>query len=447
MRISGVRVGRVKTKAANPETGLTDTEIEIDARYAPIPKDTRAILRQKTLLGETYVELSPGYGERAGSVGGRRQARRRAGGGDGAARRDPARVRPGDARRASAPGWTRQGVAAKGRRRRSTTRSRCSRRSPRTPTTSCRCCARRAARPSASCATPAYVFDALSERKGQLRDLISELEPHLGGDREPRRAARGHLPRASRRSCARGARRPSALTEFADDTDPLITQLRPAARELSPTLIDLDAPGAGPEGPVPRTSVRSCACRSAACRPPSRCSTTRGRSCAGSTRSCATSRRSSTTSASTSGRSRRSSRTTPRPRRAPSAAFNDRHFLHYLRTANPVNPEMMTGWPVPARHEPLEPVHRARRVRQAPDQGHLEVFGGQVCTSRPTPPPPAPERVAARSTWPRADRAVHLRRHRQPRQGAAVRPAGAARTRGRPVGAVPAPGTAAVSFS
>jgi len=31
------------------------------------------------------------------------------------------------------------------------------------------------------------------------------------------------------------------LTKFAQDTDPLITQLRPAARELSPTLQDLDA--------------------------------------------------------------------------------------------------------------------------------------------------------------------------------------------------------------
>ena len=29
-------------------------------------------------------------------------------------------------------------------------------------------------------------------------------------------------------------------TEFALDTDPLVTQLRPAARQLSPTLIDLD---------------------------------------------------------------------------------------------------------------------------------------------------------------------------------------------------------------
>ena len=34
--------------------------IEIDPQFAPRPADTRAILRQKTLLGETYVELSPG---------------------------------------------------------------------------------------------------------------------------------------------------------------------------------------------------------------------------------------------------------------------------------------------------------------------------------------------------------------------------------------------------
>ena len=57
MRISGVRVGKVKTLEPNEQTGLTDTVLEIDARYAPIPKDSRAILRQKSLLGETYVEL------------------------------------------------------------------------------------------------------------------------------------------------------------------------------------------------------------------------------------------------------------------------------------------------------------------------------------------------------------------------------------------------------
>src|ERR1700712_533516 len=58
VRISGVSVGRVNhTELHGQRTRAT---IQIDARYAPIPRDTRAILRQKTLLGETYVELSPG---------------------------------------------------------------------------------------------------------------------------------------------------------------------------------------------------------------------------------------------------------------------------------------------------------------------------------------------------------------------------------------------------
>jgi ABC-type transporter Mla subunit MlaD len=42
--------------------------IEVDAGYAPIARDARAILRQKTLLGETYVELTPGHLRAAGAV-------------------------------------------------------------------------------------------------------------------------------------------------------------------------------------------------------------------------------------------------------------------------------------------------------------------------------------------------------------------------------------------
>lgn len=59
VRISGVPVGTVKTIVNSPD-GTTAVTVEIDERYAPVPSNTRAILRQKTLLGETYVELSPG---------------------------------------------------------------------------------------------------------------------------------------------------------------------------------------------------------------------------------------------------------------------------------------------------------------------------------------------------------------------------------------------------
>ena len=59
VRISGVNVGKVK-KIDLGDDGRTDATIELDDQYAPIPEDSRAILRQKTLLGETYVELTPG---------------------------------------------------------------------------------------------------------------------------------------------------------------------------------------------------------------------------------------------------------------------------------------------------------------------------------------------------------------------------------------------------
>ena len=58
VRVSGVRIGNVRKLDRGGDT--TDTTLQIDPRFAPLPADTRAILRQKSLLGETYVELSPG---------------------------------------------------------------------------------------------------------------------------------------------------------------------------------------------------------------------------------------------------------------------------------------------------------------------------------------------------------------------------------------------------
>ena len=60
VRISGVDVGKVVSVSNDRRTGLTRATMEIASRFAPRPADTRAILRAKTLLGETYIELSPG---------------------------------------------------------------------------------------------------------------------------------------------------------------------------------------------------------------------------------------------------------------------------------------------------------------------------------------------------------------------------------------------------
>src|SRR5436305_3059039 len=60
VRIAGVTVGKVRQKQRGKRGSTTTATLDIDPKYAPIPKDSRAILRQKTLLGETYVELTPG---------------------------------------------------------------------------------------------------------------------------------------------------------------------------------------------------------------------------------------------------------------------------------------------------------------------------------------------------------------------------------------------------
>jgi phospholipid/cholesterol/gamma-HCH transport system substrate-binding protein len=58
VRIAGVSVGKVIK--VTPQGLRTDAVIQLQRRYAPIPGDARVILRSKTLLGETFVELTPG---------------------------------------------------------------------------------------------------------------------------------------------------------------------------------------------------------------------------------------------------------------------------------------------------------------------------------------------------------------------------------------------------
>jgi virulence factor Mce-like protein len=60
VRTAGVRVGKVRKKELSPNGNRTLATIEVDRRFAPVRSDARAILRQKTLLGETYMEITPG---------------------------------------------------------------------------------------------------------------------------------------------------------------------------------------------------------------------------------------------------------------------------------------------------------------------------------------------------------------------------------------------------
>ena len=58
VRIAGVNIGKV---SAVSHSGIASiATLDIQQKYAPLPADTHAVLRQKTLLGEAYIELSTG---------------------------------------------------------------------------------------------------------------------------------------------------------------------------------------------------------------------------------------------------------------------------------------------------------------------------------------------------------------------------------------------------
>ena len=71
VRIGGVSVGKVKSVELAPADlrvngkDVAAAEIEIDPAFAPISSDARAILRQKTVVGETFVEITAGSGPEA----------------------------------------------------------------------------------------------------------------------------------------------------------------------------------------------------------------------------------------------------------------------------------------------------------------------------------------------------------------------------------------------
>jgi virulence factor Mce-like protein len=60
VRTAGVSIGKVVHKQLAPGGNRLLATLELKSQFAPLKADARAILRQKTLLGETYVELTTG---------------------------------------------------------------------------------------------------------------------------------------------------------------------------------------------------------------------------------------------------------------------------------------------------------------------------------------------------------------------------------------------------
>jgi virulence factor Mce-like protein len=394
VRISGVPVGRVKKTEPNKLTGLTDTEIEIDSRYAPLPKDTRAVLRQKTLLGETYVELSPGA---AGVRGGGDESKMVADGGRLAKGQvaetveldEILRTLDPTTRQAFITWMDQQGVAAKGQAQ--AVNDALAQLTPFAEETGNVLRVLRAQ----SGATQRFVrdtgevFEALSERRGQLRDLIRNSDRTWAAiaarDAELADTFRV-LPTFLRESRTTTNR----ATEFALDANPLITQLRPAARELSPTLQDLDklAPdlrtffrGLGPFVTAARSGLPATERVLDNTRPV--------------LRRLDPFLRQLTPIIDYLGLYKREvAAFFANDSAATQATFQplntSRGQLHLLRTLNPMNPEIMAGYPRRLATNRSNPYTRPGAYDRLGQGRPLPVFGSYLCGTLPVPPAPAP---------------------------------------------------------
>jgi phospholipid/cholesterol/gamma-HCH transport system substrate-binding protein len=60
VRIAGVSVGKVISVGLDPQGNRTIATIQLDNQFAPLHSDASAILRQKTIIGETYVQINTG---------------------------------------------------------------------------------------------------------------------------------------------------------------------------------------------------------------------------------------------------------------------------------------------------------------------------------------------------------------------------------------------------
>jgi phospholipid/cholesterol/gamma-HCH transport system substrate-binding protein len=238
VRISGVPVGKVKDIQPDKRSGESNVTIELQSRYAPLRSDARAILRQKTLLGETYVELTPGTkGSRSVPEGGRL-----------ASARVSETVELDEILRTFDPKtrtafqeWMQGQAQAIGTHGRDVNDA-LGNLGP---------FAEDAARMadilnqhegavSQLVSNTGVVFQALTERGTQLRSLIENSDRVFATTASRDKALQEAfvaLPTFERESRATLTR----LTRFADNANPLVTQLRPAARELSPTLQDIKA--------------------------------------------------------------------------------------------------------------------------------------------------------------------------------------------------------------
>jgi len=238
VRISGVNVGKVISKKVVVRNGrvepLTAVTLELARRYAPIPKDTRAILRQKTLLGETYVELSPG--NRSGPKVADNGTLANGNVAPTVQLDEIFRAFDPQTRRAFQTWMQQQGTALAGRGQ--DLNDALGNLTPFAENLDKILAILRSQKDATSrlVRNTGTVFNALSERDDQLAQLITNSNRvfQTTAQRDKQLAAAFvAFPTFEDQSRAISVR----LTKFANNANPLINQLRPAARQLSPTLV------------------------------------------------------------------------------------------------------------------------------------------------------------------------------------------------------------------
>jgi phospholipid/cholesterol/gamma-HCH transport system substrate-binding protein len=239
VRVAGVSVGKVREKRLDPaRPNRTVAVVELDRRFAPLARDARAMLRQKTLLGETFVELTPGDPDGPAVPEGGWLADGRVA--DAVELDEVFRALDPQTRR-SFQTWQREiARAIEGR---------------------------GTALNDAFGDLPAFVEDGrdllavLDGQDTELRRLVRDTGVTFAALTEDERALRGLVENAGATFAETGARQerlaevfrvfPAFLDEsrttferlerFARDTDPLVRDLAPAVRDLPPTLRDVAA--------------------------------------------------------------------------------------------------------------------------------------------------------------------------------------------------------------
>jgi virulence factor Mce-like protein len=237
VRVAGVPVGKVRKVEVGDGTNRTVATVEIERRYAPLRTDANAILRQKTLLGETYVELTPGTSKKTIPENGTLPH---------------GQVKPtveldeifdslDPQTRAAFKGWQRElakGIEGRGRDFNDALGT--------LPGFASDGADVLAVLDSQEGAVHRLVkntgvtFGALTENEAQLRNLVTGSKQTFDATASKADALAETIRifptflKESRLTLAR-------VQEFSTDTNPLITDLRPVARDLQPTLRDVRA--------------------------------------------------------------------------------------------------------------------------------------------------------------------------------------------------------------